>query len=339
MTRTGEIFSWVGARRFSDTPIVQMVQGPISNGAFSGFLSIIFKQDVQKFAFKGITAVDGRSLMEYSFEVDLEHSSYNVHYAGSWLKSGYSGIVLVDSSTDDLVHLTVNTAALPAENTCEISTNLDLNRVKIGDSEFLLPARARQRYVWTTGEETENTTAFAHCREYLGTSSVSFGSPKPASDGAFSSPMEQAKALGLKVATLVERQNYSIPGILIGFRSTYTSANARRKGPKHSHPIPHGSFVLLSHAHADLCWWGGLHRLGVGSSCAMCPPRTCACSVITHRRCGRFSGMPKCANGVAEALLPRLWPLAFSSRRHCHPAQHGSSCKKFSMPRQGINPQ
>lgn len=98
MTRTGEIFSWVGARRFSDAPIDQMVQGPMGTGAFGGFLSIVFKQDVQKFTFRGNTEVDGRTLMGYSFEVAPEHSSYKVSYSGSWVKSGYSGTVCVANS-------------------------------------------------------------------------------------------------------------------------------------------------------------------------------------------------------------------------------------------------
>jgi hypothetical protein len=179
MTRTGEIFSWAGASRFSDTPLDQMVDGPMVTGVFGGLLSVIFKQDVQEFTFKGNTEVDGRSLMEYSFEVVPEHSSYKIGYSGWWVRSGYNGTVLVDPGTDDVVHLTVSTTALPAANTCEISTNLDLNRVKIGDSEFLLPAGARQRYVTTTGEEVENTTTLAQCREYLGESSVSFGALDP----------------------------------------------------------------------------------------------------------------------------------------------------------------
>jgi hypothetical protein len=178
MTGTGEIFSWIGASRFSDAPINHLVDGPIVTGSFGGFLSIIFKQDVQKFSFEGTTEADGRRLMAYSFQVASEHSSYIVKVPGSWVKSGYSGTVLVDPETDDLVRLTVNTTGLPASTSaCEISTNLDLNLVKIGDSEFLLPAQARQRYVITTGKETESTTIFSECREYRGESSVSFTGP------------------------------------------------------------------------------------------------------------------------------------------------------------------
>lgn len=192
MTRKGEIFSWVGASRFDDRPIERIVDGPIMSGAFAGFLSVIFKQDVRKFNFEGSRELEGRNLMEYSFQVAAEDSSYRVRIAGSRVKSGYSGTVLVDANTGDVVRLTVNTDGLPpAANACEISMNLDLNQVKIGDGEFLLPARGQERYVMPTGDEVENTTTFAACREYLGESSVSFTAPQP---GAGSSGQKIAAA-------------------------------------------------------------------------------------------------------------------------------------------------
>jgi hypothetical protein len=184
MIERGEIFSWVGASRFDDRSIFQMVGGPMVTGAFGGFLSVIFKQDVHRFTFERSTEVEGRRQMEYSFKVARENSSYKVAIPGSSVKTGYNGTVLADPVTGDVILLTVKAAELPAlTNACEISTNLALRRVKIGDGEFLLPAQARQRYVLTTGEETENTTTFASCREYLGESSVSFNAPKSAAGG------------------------------------------------------------------------------------------------------------------------------------------------------------
>lgn len=185
MTGRGEIFSWVGASRFDDRSIFQMVGGPMVTGAFGGFLSVIFKQDVHKFTFERGTEVEGgRRLMEYSFEVSRENSSYRVEIPGSSVKTGYNGTVLADAVTGDVIGLTVKTRELPAvANACEISTNLVLHMVKIGDSEFLLPAQARQRYVINTAEETQNTTTFASCREYVGESRVSFNAPKSGTRG------------------------------------------------------------------------------------------------------------------------------------------------------------
>jgi hypothetical protein len=148
MTARGEIFSWVGASRFDDRSVFQMVAGPMVTGAFGGFLSIVFRQDVRKFTFERSTEVEGRRLMEYSFQVAAENSSYKTEIPGSSVKTGYTGTVLADPVTGDAVRLTVKTAELPVEaNACEVSTNLAFQMVKIGDGEFLLPAQVRQRFV------------------------------------------------------------------------------------------------------------------------------------------------------------------------------------------------
>ena len=153
-------------------------------GAFGALLTVIFKQDVHKFTFERTLEVDGRRLMEYSFHVTPANSSYKVEIFGSEANAGYSGTVLADPVTGDVVRLTADATEFPAAaNTCEISTNLALQRVKIGGGEFLLPAQARERYVVTHGEETQSTTTFANCREYVGESSVSFTAPEPGAGG------------------------------------------------------------------------------------------------------------------------------------------------------------
>ena len=186
LTGTREIFSLVGATRFEDTTIDHVVHdGPIGTGAFGGFLSVVFKQDVKNFNFERNTEVDGRSLMEYSFQVPKEGSSYKVKVPDSWVYTGYNGTVLVDPETGDLVRLTVKASELPAATKCcEISFILDLGRVKIGENEFLLPAQARQQYLLTDAEQTENRLTFAGCREYRGESTVTFTAPEPATGGS-----------------------------------------------------------------------------------------------------------------------------------------------------------
>jgi hypothetical protein len=122
--------------------------------------------------------VDGRSLMEYSFQAAKENSCYKVKVPDSWAYSGYSGTLLVDPEAGDVVRLTMKTAELPpVTNCCQIFMNLDLKMVRIGDSQLLLPVQAQQRYLLTTADETENTITFAGCREYRGESTVSFKRP------------------------------------------------------------------------------------------------------------------------------------------------------------------
>jgi hypothetical protein len=195
MTDRGEIFSWAGASRFNDAGLDQIVNGPIGTGAFGAFLAVIFKQDVQKFTFEGSREVDGRTLIEYSFHVPPTRSSYKIHIPdGPWVRAGYRGSALVDSATANVVRLSVLADELPtATNLCQISTNLALEMIKIGDGEFLLPARAQERYVVVNGDETEISTSFSRCREYKGESNISFTVTDAGSGGSLSASHAPAR--------------------------------------------------------------------------------------------------------------------------------------------------
>jgi len=181
LTERGEIFSWVGAAKFDDTGIEHVVrQGPSSTGAFAGFLLVVFQAD-KEISFSRSTVAEGRSLMEFSFHVQKRDSHYKVKLGDSWVYTGYSGTLLVDPLTDEVVAMQVETAELPAATgECQAITSMDFETLQIGGSPLVLPIRARQRFVFVDGEETENTTSFANCREFLGESTVTFGETAPA---------------------------------------------------------------------------------------------------------------------------------------------------------------
>lgn len=132
----------------------------------------------------------GRGLFEYSFQVPKDDSHYKVKIPDSWVTTAYSGTIRVDPETDDLVGITVQTAELPpATGECFSAFDLDLNLVQIGVAEFLLPKLARQRFVAPTGNEAENTTEFANCREYRGESTLILEeAPPPAGARTRSAP-------------------------------------------------------------------------------------------------------------------------------------------------------
>ena len=178
MARTGEIYSWVGASRL-DARIDQIVRdGPIGSGAFAAFLDVIFLMDAKKFTFLGHRAVDGSDRMEYTFQVAKADSHYSVRVNDSFVEVAYSGIVLVDPATSDVVRLWVRSAELPiASGNCETATTLDYGTVQIGSAPLLLPTHVQQRFVGPDGSETENFTSFASCREYRGDSTIVYGSP------------------------------------------------------------------------------------------------------------------------------------------------------------------
>jgi hypothetical protein len=192
MSRRGEIFSWVGASRFDDAGIENVVRnGPISTGTFGGFLMAVFQNDARNWAFEKTTVVDGRSLMEYSFQVLKGDSHYRVKLDNSWITTAFSGTFQVDPETDDLVRMTVETGELPiATGQCQSTTAMEFGMTPIGDAQFLLPTQTRQRFVNPTGEEAENVTGFTNCREYRGESTLTFfPGPEPlAAGGTRSAP-------------------------------------------------------------------------------------------------------------------------------------------------------
>jgi len=89
--------------------------------------------------------------------------------------TGYEGEIVADPVAADLVRLTVRTGELPSSTgTCETRTQMEYQRLVIGEMDLLLPATTRQRFVMRNGAEGENTATFSSCREYRGESTLRF---------------------------------------------------------------------------------------------------------------------------------------------------------------------
>ncbi len=176
MVRTGELFSWVGARNFDDKGIDHLIHdGPMGTGAYGAFLKLVFQEDGKEFKFRKNLVSGRRNLMEYSFRVNASDSHYRVKLEKSWLYTAYSGTFQVDPQTEEVVRMNVQEDDLPeTADYCTTFTNLNFRETEIANIKLLLAVRAVQRFVYPNGEEIENATTFANCREYLGESTVSF---------------------------------------------------------------------------------------------------------------------------------------------------------------------
>ena len=176
MDRKGELFSWLGATRFEDTGIESVVRhGPIGSGSFGGYLTAIFETDADSYTVGGPVMVDGRELLEYRFRVARPASHFMVRLNDSWVYVPYSGSFQVDPGTADVIRMSISTGDLPpATKLCQGIVRIELARVAIGESQYLLPLEARERFIAPTGQETENISTFGRCREFRGDSSVTF---------------------------------------------------------------------------------------------------------------------------------------------------------------------
>jgi hypothetical protein len=175
-TSKGEIYSWVGASRFSDRELVDMIQdGAISTGSFANLLSAIFRGNAASFTRKGSPR---RGLVELGFQVPYEKSAYTHGDRQHRVIAGYDGSFLVDTKTGDLVRLAVRTDRLPPDTgACCSTTALSYTRVRLKDADFLLPTESRLTILSLDGSKSENRTVFSGCHEFLGESAVKFDPP------------------------------------------------------------------------------------------------------------------------------------------------------------------
>ena len=180
-----EMFSWVGASRFEDRPLHDLIGfGPTSTGSFGGLLLAVF-EDAPEFRYEGAKTANGRRGYAYSFRVPVERSHHTFYVRhGSQKIIAYEGTVLADPETGTPAQLTVVADQLPADAACcRFALELNYRHMRIGSREFLLPFEAIQRFAAPGGEEVENTVTFSSCRAYGAESIVAYEGA-PVTEGA-----------------------------------------------------------------------------------------------------------------------------------------------------------
>jgi len=170
-----EIYSWVGAPRFEDDAFSRVAgSGPLGSGDFGPFIGGIFKGGILKL--EGEKEVQGRRMLEYSYEVPETSSKYEVDADKQKFITGYSGTMLFDEADPDLVRLVVRTGELREESgKCQAISEVDYGRVMIHGGQMLIPKETRLQVIGREGEEALNVTAYSDCHEYSSKSVVLTG--------------------------------------------------------------------------------------------------------------------------------------------------------------------
>jgi hypothetical protein len=199
-----EMYSWVGASRFEDHSLRELIGSPPSSTGSFGPALVGLIEDAPEFKFEGEKIVNGRGAYAYSFRVPVERSHHSfVVQDGSDMAVAYEGTIFADPATGAPVQLTILAGELPPEaNCCRFTSALDYRRVSIGAAEFLLPFEALQRFVMPGGAEVENTVTFSGCREYGAESRVAYGggpTPGPAAGANAAPPPSFDAPVGLPV--------------------------------------------------------------------------------------------------------------------------------------------
>ncbi len=171
-----EVYSWVGASRFEEAGITELVGGgQTSSGEFASTLYSIFL-DHPSMRYVGEKQIGGRRVLEYSYQTPLEMSRYQIRIgSGGQFTTAYAGSVFVDPEARDVVRVTSRTAELVQSiGYCQMLRELDYGRVRIGSADALLPREARAVAVEREGGERLNVNSYSNCREYAGESVLRF---------------------------------------------------------------------------------------------------------------------------------------------------------------------
>jgi hypothetical protein len=240
-----EINSWAGASRFEEGDIDEFIpEGAIGTGPFAASLLSVFEARNPKFVFEGQTMADVRRVFEYSFSVSKEQSHYRVKARKDWVTTGYTGTLLVDPATAELVRLTVRTDELPpATSLCESQSTLEFGMVRLSANDYLLPRVTRQRFLARDGGEHENTITFSACREYLGESVVSFGGQAEGTSAAASKNAAKLPEVPAGQAVSIEITSSLNPESAAGDRIRGRLLNAVMDPVRRTVLLPEGAAV------------------------------------------------------------------------------------------------
>jgi hypothetical protein len=181
------VYSWVGAPRFTDDTVDKLAgNGPLGSGDFGIFLKEILLRTT--LVFQGEQVLDGRRLFEYSYDMPINKSTYKVNTSDGWAVTAFSGTLLLDPETSDLVRLTVRTGELPSNSSaCQAISEVTYERTAIHERPVLVPHETQLSIISLNGEESLSHTSYANCREYASTVKLIFDGAK--SDGAKSTPV------------------------------------------------------------------------------------------------------------------------------------------------------
>lgn len=189
-----EMYSWVGAGRFSDRTLFDLVpEGAVSTGSFASILASIFGGKGAQFSYDGDSAVNGKTFAEFAFHIPEGESDYRYLYGTgrhNQTAIAYGGTLMVDPQSSAIVRLVIHARALPeATGACELTQTLDYDRVRLDGAEFLLPEQVRLVVTHLDGSQAENVIHYSACHEFKGESTVRF-------DAAEEPPRRRASDVG-----------------------------------------------------------------------------------------------------------------------------------------------
>jgi len=226
-----ELLAWPGARRFEETDPSSFVSGGLmGTGVFALFARTIFLSAATIVEYHGAEDMAGRQVARFDFRLPEVFSRYHIQANGASAIVGMTGSFWIDPVSLELLRMEVRADKIPgALGLSRAVTVIDYARMRIGDSDVLLPQDAKMLLMLLSGEVRRNDIAFSHCHEYSAESSIRFDMPDSASPiGAPPARVDLPAGLGLSIEleTAIDAATAQVGDLLRG----HVVNDVRRKG-------------------------------------------------------------------------------------------------------------
>jgi hypothetical protein len=191
-----ELFASPGDTRWGANPSEFIGSGMIGNGLFALHLRAVFLNNQSVIKYHGMDSIDGRTTARYDFSISRMMSGFHITRGGASAVVGTSGSFWADPETYDLRRLEFHADDLPLELLySEFSTAIYYERVRIGESDVLLPQEADLRAVDFDGAESRDLIEFTHCQGFRTDSTLHFGADEgPSAAGAAAPSLKPIEA-------------------------------------------------------------------------------------------------------------------------------------------------
>lgn len=172
-----ELYAWPGEATFEDRSIEDIVGtgGAIGYGNFAMHARVVFTTNAPEFSEGAEEQRDGHPVVRYDFHVTRNKSRYAIQTGAAPIVVAYDGFVEADPETLDPLQMEVRPVDLPPELKLRSAHEImQYGRLRIGDSDFLLPKSSELSMVGAAGVEDRNLSRFEACKEYSGESTIRF---------------------------------------------------------------------------------------------------------------------------------------------------------------------
>lgn len=170
-----ELFAWPGESKFQNRALGDMIgNGMTSMGDYSSHANSVFL-GTAVIHYVGADELGGHRAARYDYEISPAFSGYTVSIGGSQGMLGSRGSFWADTTSFDLLRLTVEGTEIPEKlGIRAIHTEIDYGRLHVGSGNFLLPQSSVVEMDLASGTENRNRIEFTQCRQYTTESVLSF---------------------------------------------------------------------------------------------------------------------------------------------------------------------